>query len=309
MSRCHARVGDIVCTHRSWRCTQDQLSPRHRLYQTTYHPYHWQRQKRSRATFYDTFQKHRGTLFGNRGWQNEKIMKEQSVRIQTSVLNGVEKKVLIHLARLQPKWMTSDILTFIGVIGAALGALGYILSNFNIAWLWLSSAGYIINWYGDSLDGTLARVRHTQRPIYGFYIDHCVDGVTTAMICIGAGLSQIMNLGIAMSVLALYLLLSISVYINAHLKGEFKLTYAGMGPTELRLIMIIVNTLYICVAPIRNFSIHIYLLGKDIVFGSFDIVAVGVIIFLVITYIFNFFADAKGYAEVDPLPKWNGQLY
>ncbi len=236
-------------------------------------------------------------------------MKEQSVRIQTSVLNGVEKKVLIHLARLQPKWMTSDILTFIGVIGAALGALGYILSNFNIAWLWLSSAGYIINWYGDSLDGTLARVRHTQRPIYGFYIDHCVDGVTTAMICIGAGLSQIMNLGIAMSVLALYLLLSISVYINAHLKGEFKLTYAGMGPTELRLIMIIVNTLYICVAPIRNFSIHIYLLGKDIVFGSFDIVAVGVIIFLVITYIFNFFADAKGYAEVDPLPKWNGQLY
>ena len=236
-------------------------------------------------------------------------MKEQSVRIQTSILNGVEKKVLIYLARRQPRWMTSDILTFIGFIGAILGAVGYILSNLNIKWLWLSTAGYIINWYGDSLDGTLARVRHTQRPIYGFYIDHCVDGITTAIICIGAGLSQIMNLGIAMSVLVLYLLLSISVYINAHLKGEFKLTFGGMGPTELRLILIIVNTLFIYVAPIRNFAIHFHLLGKIVSLGSFDLVAIGLIIALSVIYVFNFLTDARGYAKVDPLPKWNGQLY
>lgn len=236
-------------------------------------------------------------------------MKEQSVRIQTSVLNGIEKKVLIYLAKRQPRWMTSDMLTFIGVIGSVLGAIGYILSNLNIVWLWLSTAGYIINWYGDSLDGTLARVRHTQRPIYGFYIDHCVDGITTAIICIGAGLSQLMNLGIAMTVLVLYLLLSISVYINSHLKGEFKLTYAGMGPTELRLIMIIVNTLYIYVAPIRNFAMHIYIFGNDITLGAFDFVAIGLILVLAAIYIQNFFSDAKGYAKIDPLPKWNGQLY
>ena len=236
-------------------------------------------------------------------------MKEQSVRIQTSVLNGIEKKVLIYLAKRQPRWMTSDMLTFIGVIGSVLGAIGYILSNLNIVWLWLSTAGYIINWYGDSLDGTLARVRHTQRPIYGFYIDHCVDGITTAIICIGAGLSQLMNLGIAMTVLVLYLLLSISVYINSHLKGEFKLTYAGMGPTELRLIMIIVNTLYIYMAPIRNFAMHIYIFGNDITLGAFDFVAIGLILVLAAIYIQNFFSDAKGYAKIDPLPKWNGQLY
>ena len=236
-------------------------------------------------------------------------MKEQSVRIQTSVLNGVEKKALIYLAKRQPRWMTSDILTFIGVIGAVLGAVGYILSNLNIAWLWLSTAGYIINWYGDSLDGTLARVRHTQRPIYGFYIDHCVDGVTTAIICIGAGLSQIMNLGIAMTVLVIYLLLSISVYINAHLKGEFKLTFGGMGPTELRLILIIVNTLFIYIAPIRNFAVQVHLFGKTASLGSFDFVAIGLIFALAVIYIHNFFTDAKGYAKVDPLPKWNGQLY
>ena len=236
-------------------------------------------------------------------------MKEQSVRIQTSVLNGIEKKVLIYLAKRQPRWMTSDMLTFIGVIGSVLGAIGYILSNLNIVWLWLSTAGYIVNWYGDSLDGTLARVRHTQRPIYGFYIDHCVDGITTAIICIGAGLSQLMNLGIAMTVLVLYLLLSISVYINSHLRGEFKLTYAGMGPTELRLIMIIVNTLYIYIAPIRNFAMHIYIFGNNITLGAFDFVAIGLILVLAAIYIQNFFSDAKGYAKIDPLPKWNGQLY
>ena len=87
-------------------------------------------------------------------------------------------------------------------------------------------------------------MRGTQRPIYGFYLDHNIDGVTMAMMCIGAGLSNLLNLYIDMGVLAVYLLLSISVYINAHLKGEFKLTYAGMGPTEFRLIMIVVNSLY-----------------------------------------------------------------
>ncbi len=164
---------------------------------------------------------------------------EHSKRIQTSVLNGMEKKALVWLAQRQPKWMNSDMLTLIGVIGSIVVAAGYVLSNYNMAWLWLASAGFLINWYGDSLDGTLARVRGTQRPVYGFYLDHNVDGVTMAIMCIGAGLSDLLNLYVAMAVLVVYLLLSISVYINAHLKGEFKLTYAGMGPTEFRLIMII----------------------------------------------------------------------
>ena len=96
---------------------------------------------------------------------------EHSKRIQTSVLNGVEKKALVWLAQRQPKWMNSDMLTLIGVIGSIVVAAGYVLSNYNMAWLWLASAGFLINWYGDSLDGTLARVRGTQRPVYGFYLD------------------------------------------------------------------------------------------------------------------------------------------
>lgn len=92
--------------------------------------------------------------------------KADAKRIQTSVLNTLEKKVLIWLAERQPKWMTSDILTYIGSFGALIVASGYILSAWNINFLWLSSWGFIINWYGDSLDGTLARVRKTQRPVY-----------------------------------------------------------------------------------------------------------------------------------------------
>lgn len=233
--------------------------------------------------------------------------REHSERIQTSVLNGIEKKALVWLAERQPKWMNSDMLTVIGVIGSIVVAAGYVLSNFNIAWLWLASAGFLINWYGDSLDGTLARVRGTQRPVYGFYLDHNVDGVTMAIMCIGAGLSDMLNLYVAMAVLVVYLLLSISVYINAHLKGEFKLTYAGMGPTEFRLILIIVNTLFIYVAPLRDYVLHFTVLGNEVRFGSFDFIGVAILLILIVIHIVNFIQDAKGYALVDPAKKWNGK--
>jgi phosphatidylglycerophosphate synthase len=231
--------------------------------------------------------------------------KENSKRIQTSILNAAEKKVLVWLAQRQPEWMTSDILTGIGVLGAVITAVGYVLSNYDIMWLWLASFGFFINWYGDSLDGTLARVRNTQRPIYGFYLDHTVDGMTMAVMCIGAGLSNMLNLYIAFAVLAVYLLLSISVYINAHLKGEFKLTYAGLGPTEFRLILVIVNTLFIYVSPLRDFSFDITVLGNDLTFGSFDIIGLAILVILMIIYFENFISDAKGYAMVDPVKKWN----
>ena len=229
------------------------------------------------------------------------MKQEQSKRIQTSVLNGVEKKVLVWLAERQPRWMTSDILTGIGVIGAIVVAAGYFLSNYHIQWLWLASLGFAINWYGDSLDGTLARVRKTQRPIYGFYLDHNIDGVTMSIMCVGAGLSDMLNLYIAMAVLAVYLLLSISVYINAHLKGEFKLTYAGMGPTEFRLIMIAVNTLFIFATPLREWSMRFAIAGVPITFGVFDFIGLAILLVLVLIYLNNFKHDAKEYAKLDPI--------
>lgn len=234
--------------------------------------------------------------------------KEQSKRIQTSILNSAEKKVLVWLASRQPRWMTSDILTFIGVLGAIMAAVGYALSNYDIRWLWFASFGFFVNWYGDSLDGTLARVRGTQRPVYGFYLDHCIDGITMAIMCVGAGLSDLLNLYIAMAVLVVYLLLSISVYINAHLKGEFKLTYAGMGPTEFRIIMIVVNTLFIYVAPLREYALTVNVLGTDLILGSFDFVGLAILFVLVAIHLSNFAGDAKGYSKIDPLKAWDGKL-
>lgn len=233
------------------------------------------------------------------------MKQEQSNRILTSLLSSAEKRALVWLAERQPWWVTSDLLTGIGVVGAIVVAVGYFLSNYHIGWLWLSSLGFVINWYGDSLDGTLARVRKTQRPIYGFYLDHNIDGITMGIMSIGAGLSDMLNLYIAMAVLAVYLLLSISVYINAHLKGEFKLTYAGMGPTEFRLIMIAVNTLFVSITPLREWAVHFSVCQTNVVFGAFDFVGVTILMVLVVIYLSNFVKDAKGYSEMDPAKAYN----
>lgn len=99
----------------------------------------------------------------------------QALRIQTSLINAAEKKILVWLAKRQPRWVTSDMLTVVGTLGALIVAIGFVLSNNNVQWLWLSSLGLVINWYGDSLDGTLARVFNCQRPVYGYYVDHTVD--------------------------------------------------------------------------------------------------------------------------------------
>ena len=179
---------------------------------------------------------------------------KQAHRIQTSILNGIEKRVLVKMANHLPRWVTSDMLTLIGVLGALLTGVGFVLTYFSYQWLWLSSFGLIVNWFGDSLDGTLARVRNAQRPIYGYYLDHNTDLLCQLAIFGGIGLSPMMNMGVAMLVLVMYLMLEVYVAINAHLKSEFRLTYAKMGPTEFRLLVIILNTIIIFSPQLQQFS-------------------------------------------------------
>lgn len=231
--------------------------------------------------------------------------KADAIRIQTSILNGLEKKVLVWLAERQPKWMTSDILTYIGSFGAVAIAVGYIMSAWNINYLWLSSLGFIINWYGDSLDGTLARVRKTQRPIYGYYLDHTIDAINEVMIFVGVGLSGLMHLEIALLALVMYLLMTVNVSINAHLKKEFKLTYASMGPTEFRIIMIIINTLFTLIRPLREFSHSFVVCGHDFVMKSLDYIGITVVIVLAIIHLLTVRKDIQDYAAIDPMPKKN----
>ena len=134
---------------------------------------------------------------------------KQAKRIQTSILNAYEKKLLVWLAERMPARMTSDQLTFIGFVGAVIVATGYALSNLNLNWLWLASFGFVVNWFGDSLDGSLARVRNTQRKTYGFFIDHNVDVINECIMFAGVGTSPLVNMTFMAGVLVAYLALSV----------------------------------------------------------------------------------------------------
>ena len=229
--------------------------------------------------------------------------KKQAARIQTSILNPLEKKVLVWLAERMPSWVTSDMLTFVGFLGAIVMATGYALANLNLNWLWLSCLGLMINWFGDSLDGSLARVRNTQRKTYGFYIDHNVDVINETIMFVGVGLSPLVNMSFAMFALVAYFMLSIYVYIDCHLKGEMRLTYAGMGPTEFRLILIIVNICFIYIPWLSQWKKPITLFHNDFQVGLFDYIAVAAALAIFAAYIVSFFKDLKYFNQQDPIKK------
>lgn len=226
--------------------------------------------------------------------------RKQANRIQTSILNGLEKKVLVWLADRQPSWMTSDCLSFIGFLGSVMIALGYALTSKSVAFLWLSSLGFVINWYGDSLDGTLARVRNKQRPVYGYYLDHTLDCINELIMFIGLGLSPLMDMRVALMLLVCYLLMTVNVSVNAHLKSEFKLTYAKLGPTELRIIAIIFNTILALSTTLREFSTSSNILGRDVTLTALDMGGIAVAGIIFIMYIVTIVRDAAGYAKIDP---------
>lgn len=229
--------------------------------------------------------------------------KKQAARIQTSILNPLEKKVLVWLAQRMPAWVTSDMLTFVGFLGALVMATGYALANLNLNWLWLSCLGLVINWFGDSLDGSLARVRNTQRKTYGFYIDHNVDVINETIMFVGVGLSPLVNMSFAMFALVAYFMLSIYVYIDCHLKGEMRLTYAGMGPTEFRLILIIVNICFIYIPWLSQWKKPITIFHNDFQVGLFDYIAVAAALAIFAAYIVSFFKDLKYFNQQDPIKK------
>lgn len=161
----------------------------------------------------------------------------------TFLLAGVERPVLLWLAARVPRSIRSNHLTALGVLGATGAGLAYALTNYSHTWLWGASLMLIVNWLGDSLDGTLARVRGTQRPKYGYYLDHVVDAYSTAVIGLGIGLSPYVYLGLALGIVVVYLAMSINVYLESTVFGVFKISYGRIGPTEVRLILILLNAI------------------------------------------------------------------
>ena len=231
---------------------------------------------------------------------HNKTTTESAARIQTSLLNAAEKRVLVWLAERQPRWVTSDLLTYIGVVGALVCGIGFALTGLNINYLWLSSAGLVINWYGDSLDGTLARVRNTQRPKYGFFIDHSMDALTIALMCVGAGLSPLLRLDVALGVLAAYLAISTYTYVCQIVGNPMRLTYGKLGPTEFRLLIIIANTLFIY-TPWSRLS---YTIGSTEL-SLFDLVGLCITALIVVLWGAQWMRDRRHLSTLDPLHKFN----
>ena len=164
-----------------------------------------------------------------------------ATRELTFFLAEPERRLLRAIAARLPAAVRSDHLTVLGVLGATGAGAAYALSSFSAAWLWAASALLVVNWLGDSLDGTLARVRRHERPRYGYYLDHLVDAYSTAAVGVGIGLSPYVHLGIALGAVVLYLVLSINVYLESTVFGAFRLGYGRFGPTEARLILIAAN--------------------------------------------------------------------
>lgn len=228
---------------------------------------------------------------------------ENAKRIQTSLLNPVEKKVLSWMEVRLPKWVTSDMMTYFSLFAAVLVALGYLLTNYNVAWLWLSSAGLFLHWVGDSLDGTIARMRHQSRPLYGFYIDHNTDCIAEFFIIGGIGFSQYMHMWASLLIFVVYLGLEVYVMICSHLKNEFKLTYGRLGPTELRIMLILINTVWICVPSLQTFSCAVTIGSQTFTLLSMDCLGMVIFATLLCVYLGSVVGDLRYFAKIDPLKK------
>ena len=166
-----------------------------------------------------------------------------AVREKTFLLARPEARALEWIARRLPRFVMPDHLTLLGVLAAVGIAAAYALSNRDPLWLWAASGLLVVHWLGDSLDGTLARVRRSERPRYGYYLDHLVDAIATALIGLGLGLSPYMLLATGLVIVVAYLVLSINTYLETNVLGVFSLGYGRLGPTEARLALIAVNTL------------------------------------------------------------------
>ena len=164
-----------------------------------------------------------------------------AARLQQSFLASTEKRLLVWMAERTPAWINSDHLTILGFAAQLMTGISYALARWSHLGL-LGAIGFLIlNWFGDSMDGTLARVRQKQRPRYGFYVDHMLDSVGAVALMGGLALSGCMTPAIAIGLLVLFLLLSIQSYLATYVLGEFRMSFWTFGPTELRLLLVAGN--------------------------------------------------------------------
>jgi archaetidylinositol phosphate synthase len=213
----------------------------------------------------------------------------EHVREHRSFLAAAEKRLLIRMAGHMPASIHSDHLTVLALAAMALAGLGFWLARWDANWLWVVVGALGVNWFGDSLDGTLARVRGVERPRYGFYVDHVLDIVGITFLLTGLACSGFMTPVIALSLLVAYLLVSGEVFLATAVRGVFTMSFAGVGPTELR-ILLSVGAIALRGDPHVNFGA----LGRAQLFDVGGVVAIaGLIVALTVAVARNTIALAR----------------
>jgi phosphatidylglycerophosphate synthase len=178
---------------------------------------------------------------------------QPATRINTSLTASLERRTLHWIARRLPLWVTSDGLTALGLAAQIAAGLGYALSRHHRYALLLVCVCLALNWFGDSLDGTLARLRNQQRPRYGFYVDHIVDILGALALMGGLALSGFLHWQTAIAMLIAFLLLAAESYLATYTLARFELAQGGFGPTEIRLLLVIGN-----LALLHNPYAHVF---------------------------------------------------
>jgi archaetidylinositol phosphate synthase len=197
-------------------------------------------------------------------------------RIQQSFLADIEKRTLIWLAERTPARVNSDHLTLLGFVSQCLVGVCYALARVNPEMLLLGIVLLTLNWLGDSLDGTLARVRNRQRPRYGFYVDHITDTIAAFFLMGGLSLSGYVHPSIGLGLLIAFLMLSIESYLATYTLGEFRLSYWKFGPTEIRILLAVGNAALLrhSVVQVLNWKIRLFDLGGAIAIAGMSLMLI-----------------------------------
>jgi len=208
--------------------------------------------------------------------------KTEHVRINDILLGPIERPALQYFCKIAPAWATPDTMTVIGIFGALMIAAGYLLTYYHPAYLWLASLGFLVNWYGDSMDGSLARYRKIERPKYGYYVDHIVDIVNEFLVIMALGISPLVHFEVAAFALIGYLMLSAHTFLRTYVDDVFKISFGKLGPTEVRVIFILINA-------------AVFFLGNPVLFGLFniDLTLFDVLIGIVAGLLFFFFITSS----------------
>ena len=218
----------------------------------------------------------------------------EATRSLTSILAPTEKRVLVWMATRLPRSVNSDHLTALALVAMLLCGLSYWLARVTSAGLLLVILGLAVNWFGDSLDGTLARVRRQQRPRYGFYVDHVVDAAGAVFLFGGLALSGYMSPLVALILLVVYLLLLVETFLATYALGTFTMSYMKIGPTELRILLAIGN-LVLLVHPNAD------MFGRE--FLLFDVAGVVAAGGMTATLIMATAAHTRALYAAEPLPQ------